>query len=112
MLCVHDRYPEHVIGAFSLTKPLVLPGVGKKALAKIFQDQHLRTSSTVDELVQDDLFRPAADAVHAANPLHLLGGLESFGHILLLCHLPGEQFHAILAGFVDSGQVLIRIAGY
>ena len=42
--------------------------------------------SFIYELSQDDFLRAAADAVHAAHPFHLVGGLERFGHTLPLHH--------------------------
>jgi hypothetical protein len=79
------------------------------AEVKIFQNQRLGTSSAVDEIVKDNLFRPVPDAVHVPHPLHLIGGFELLGHPLLPRHLPGEQLHAFLASLVDLSQMLIQL---
>ena len=69
-------------------------------------------SVLIDRLLQDDLFRSVPDAVHSSDPCHLVGSLERLCHTLLLCHLLHDQFHALLAGLVDLGQMLIQFASY
>ena len=46
----------------------------------IFQNQHSDTSSAVNKLVQHNLLRPVADAVHASDPFHLIRGFERLRH--------------------------------
>ena len=60
--------------------------------------------------MQNDLFRTVTDAVHATNPLHLIGSLECFGHTFLFRHLTGEKLHSSFAGFVDLQKVRIQFS--
>ena len=52
--------------------------------------------SFIYKLSQNDFLRTAADAVHAAHPFHLVGGLECFGHTLLLRHIRNDDCHALI----------------
>ena len=64
----------------------------KKVFRNLYPD-----ASNIDKLMEHDLFRATADAVHVRNPLHLISGLECLGHAFLLGHLKDEQFHSTLA---------------
>ena len=61
--------------------------------------------SFIYKLGQNDFLRTAADAVHAAHPFHLVGGLECVGHTFLLCHSRDDDFHTLIAGLVDLGKM-------
>ena len=58
------------------------------------------------QFVQDNFFRTVTDAVRATYPFHLVSRFECFGHALLLRHSGNDDFHTLVAGLVDFGQVL------
>ena len=62
-----------------------------------------------DQLMEHDLFRAAADAVHAAYPIHLIGSLERLAHVLAPRHLPDEQLQPFLTGALDFSAMLIQL---
>ena len=67
--------------------------------------------SFIYELSQDDFLRAAADAVHAAHPFHLVGGLERFGHTLPLHHGGFDGLQTFTTGcvyFLQMGKQLFR----
>ena len=64
--------------------------------------------SFIYKLSQNDFLRTAADAVHAAHPFHLVGGLECFGHTLLLRHIRNDDCHALIAGLVDLRKMPVQ----
>jgi hypothetical protein len=63
------------------------------------------TASSIDHLMQDDLFRAGPDAVHTANPLHLILFFQFFCNTLLLTKLPDDVIQPLLGLFVQVGQV-------
>lgn len=64
--------------------------------------------SFIYKLSQNDFLCAAVDAVHAAYPFHLVGGLECFGHTFLLCHIGNDDFHTRVAGLIDLGKVTMQ----
>ena len=64
--------------------------------------------SFIYKLGQNDFFRTAADAVHAANPFHLLGGFQGFCHAFQPCHIGDDDSRALVAGLVDLGKVTMQ----
>jgi len=119
LLLFGEGVGQHISGFHKLIQRVGVLAVALEAAlsgthiaeVKIFQNQHLDTSSAVDELIQHDLFCPVPNAVHAPNPFHLIGGLELFGYVLLLCHLLGEQLHSFLASFVNLKKMRIQFSG-
>ena len=57
------------------------------------------------QFVQDNFFRTVMDAIHAAYPFHLVSRFECFGHALLLHHSGNDDFHTLVTGLVDFGQM-------
>jgi hypothetical protein len=55
--------------------------------------------------MQDDLFRACPDAVHTANPLHLILYFQFLCNIFLLTKLPDDVIQPLLGLFVQVGQV-------
>ena len=62
--------------------------------------------SFIYKLGQNDFLCTVADAIHAAHPFHLVGGFQGFRHIFPLRHCRNDDFHTLVAGLVDFGQVL------
>ena len=60
----------------------------------------------VDDIVQNDLPRRVADAVHLLNPHHLILRFQRLGHFLLICHLTDESFLHIHGSLFDIVKVL------
>ena len=64
----------------------------------------------VDQVVEDDLLGAVFDAVHSADPGHLIAGFEGFGDALALGHLCGEALHHLFGLAVDLLQVAVEAA--
>lgn len=48
------------------------------------------------------------NAVHAAYPFKLVGGFQSLGHALPLCHSDADALHALVTGPVYLGKMLVE----
>lgn len=62
--------------------------------------------SVIDQIIQDNLFGSAADAVHPSDPFHLILGFQSFGYALGFLHLldqPVEHCTCNCAHFLQVG---------
>ena len=62
-------------------------------------------SSGIYKFGQDYLLRLAVDGVPAADPFHLVGGFEGFGHVFLFHHRRFDELQPFNAGAVDLGEV-------
>ena len=62
--------------------------------------------SVIDQIIQDNLFGSAADAVHPSDPFRLILGFQSFGYALGFLHLldqPVEHCACNCAHFLQVG---------
>ena len=64
--------------------------------------------SFIYKLGQNDFLRTAADAVHPANPFHLVSNFQGFCHAILLCHIRDDDFHSLIAGLVNLGKMSVQ----
>lgn len=57
----------------------------------------------VNQLVADNFAGTSTNAIHSANPKHLMFRLESLGYVLRRCHLPDD-------GFLSLGRRRVNFA--
>ena len=66
---------------------------------------------SLDQFLQDHFFRVLANAVHPADPGHLIFCFQFFIDAFCLGHLGDDLIHLPSTGLVDFCQVLVKLAG-
>ncbi len=66
---------------------------------------------SVDQFCQDDFLCSLSDAVHPANPGHLILCFQYFIDAFCLGYLWDDLLHSLSAGLVNFCQVLVKLAG-
>ena len=62
----------------------------------------------IDQLLEEDFFRPISDVIHGSDPCHLILRFQLFIDTLFLCQLCYEQVEFVSCPGVNVSQVVVQ----
>ena len=66
--------------------------------------------SVIDQIVQDDFFGSAADAVHPSHPFHLILSLQPLSDTFGFLHLRDQPIEHLLCCVADFLEMIVQLA--